>query len=635
MKNKSKTAFFVKAICLILAVADFLPLLFSCDVDPDITEPLSEKVSDTGQTPETESGATMTSDVEIPDIDTDGLEFTMHDDDHKFLGYGYDEKKVYPADMFSAAPTESRSYFETKNGVGISQDPAYMKENYAYNTVELIKDGDGYKTLWKFKTRNFGVLPELTIDMGCNYFIFDSVSFTVENKSDGMLKFSMKTSEVNAQPVSNPKTGTFSAISSGYVQGNETKKVFLDFTQSFSKYELLPVTTGSIYVSPVGVVQDKAYEIVLSGFSISFKQNAEVTGCAVKLLESSARPGDTVRLAIGATGVKPSDDVTVEFVRNEEYCFRVRLTDAEKKTLSSSGVLGITTVIPSHASTGDYKAVAVVNGYRVKDSVPGEISVSNDGPFDFPKMEVVKENGVPAIRKNGEPFLWDGVANGTLTPGIAYEFGENGSTVYMFEASLSSHNYGHSAQPTWLGPDKWDYSAIEELACAVMEADENAHLVIRLYFSLPAFWLLDNPDEAVLGTSDGKNYFRDVEYIGNEAVSLASKKWLDEEIRQLGLFMDYVKTRPWAERLIGIYLGGAVTTEWFAFFHNTNGVWGDYSEVNRQAFEDWGKTDNGKLLASLDPKTVTVPTPAQRIGGPYSIKPDTADSLLSAAYSQY
>lgn len=562
-------------------------------------------------------------------VNFDALSYPVHDDGKIFLNYADDGRSIYPTDPYSAPTVQKRHYFNTRSGVGVQKTDA-LTENFRYSEVRIAGDNGLYKTDWRFEAQRTGAVPELYIDTQ-NRRIFDKVTVEVTNLSDEPLTFSLRTSELNAQPESNPKTGSFSALSEP-VEAGTTGTVTFDFTRSFSSYELVPVCTGALIFSAVGTVPDVAYEVLLWDFTFYWAENDTVTDAAVGVREETASVEQTVSLAVYASGLTAEQDVAVEFHRDGElFTWRVRLSEEEKAVLRKDGCVGLSTAVPWWAATGDYQVVLAVDSYRVSDAFDDVLHVVNQGEYTFPTVEVRKNQGVPALFVNGELFDWNGIASAAYCPGMAYEFGEAGSSVYFVETNAGNHNYAVNSYPTSVAPGVNDYSELTEVCQYTMQANENAYLILRINFCLPDFWYREHMDSAALGTSDGKHFFYSEESVGVNNISLSSRDWMEESKAQLKAMLDYIRTQPWSSRVLGCMLSGGVTEEWFAFFHNTTGAWGDYSQVNQSAFRDWAE---GKPLLN-GVADVHVPLPSERLNDGYILKPDTSEAALSAAYTQY
>ena len=559
-------------------------------------------------------------------ISFDGLDMFTHDDGKLFLDYKDDARKIYPFDDYSHVTEQKMPYFDTRSGVGIPDD-----DGAADSSVRITEDGGRYRTLWKFTARNGNAVPKLSIDAH-NYHIFSKITFEVTNRSEKPISFGIMTSEFNAQPETNPKTGTFSAYSKP-VKAGDSAKVTIDFSRVFADYGLLPLATGGITLTAVGAAKDTDYEILLSDFTFVWAENEALTDAAVGVKEDSAEADSGITVAVAAKGLTEEQDVAVEFHRGgSEFTWRVRLTDEEKAALIKNGIVGLETSVPWWADAGKYEAVLAVDSYRVKGAYSDTVSVTNGGKYTLPEAEVrVGGDGIPAIWINGKKFDWNGIASAAYGPGMAYEFGEQNSSVYIIETCAGAHNYPANCYPTLVAPGVNDFSQLEEYCNFTMQADRDAYILLRVNFCLLDFWAEENPDDVALGTADGKTFVTSEESSGMNNISFASRKWVEEEKRQIKALMDYVKSQPWCSRVIGCMLTGGVTEEWFAFFHNTEGMWGDFSKVNTDAFLEWGK--NRSITDGLP--DLHIPLPSERVNKNFTVKPESDASRLAAAYTQY
>lgn len=619
-----------KLTAAVLAVSLLLPACGGSKI-PD-TESGSDTETNEGGT-ETTNGTNDTTE-EIPSWDNpisfENLKLFTHDDNKLFLDYKDDARKIYPFDDYSHVTEQKMHYFDTRTGVGIQKDDSFSQD-FEKNQVKITKDGDEYKTHWEFRIKSNDAVPKLYIDT-INYHIFDKVTFVATNRSDKPITFGLMTTEFNAQPETNPKTGAFSAYSK-IVKAGETVTVTIDFQNAFANCELLPLATGALSLMAVGAEKGVDYDILLSDFTFTWAENETLTDAAVGVQEDKADATSEITVAVAAKGLSQEQDVTVEFHKSgEQFTWRIRLTEEEKEQLIKDGMIGLKTGAPWWAESGSYEAILVVDSYRVRGAYSDALTITNNGSYELPKAEVrTEKDGTTAIYINNKKFDWNGVASAAYGPGMAYEFGEQDSSVYIIETCAGAHNYPNNCYPTLIAPGVNDYKQLEEYCNFTLQANPDAYILLRVNFSLPDFWAIEHPDSIALGTSDGINFIESEESIGMNNISLSSREWIEEELRQIKAMVDYVKSQPWCSRVIGCMLTGGVTEEWFAFFHNTTGVWGDYSEVNSNAFLEWGK--DKAILDGID--DIHVPLPSERINQSYTIKPDNVVSRLAAAYTQY
>lgn len=88
-----------------------------------------------------------------------------------------------------------------------------------------------------------------------------------------------------------------------------------------------------------------------------------------------------------------------------------------------------------------------------------------------------------------------------------------------------------------------------------------AWLVLRTGLYPPENWFGANPAE-VIQFADGtpmETWFGK----GTRCQCLASRRWREEQTRELGLFLDWLPAQPFAQRVIGFFLNAGGTGEWY------------------------------------------------------------------------
>jgi len=142
-------------------------------------------------------------------------------------------------------------------------------------------------------------------------------------------------------------------------------------------------------------------------------------------------------------------------------------------------------------------------------------------------------------------------------------FAKKGITIVSADASI--HTSWHKYYP-------FDTEEITAEIEAVLDANPNAKVLLRLHMNPPYWWLRDNPDECVVyRTPDGDVEGIDDGGVGrliqhdldkNIRVSLASEKWLREATEKLVIFLESVKDSRVSDALIGIQVACGVYGEW-------------------------------------------------------------------------
>ncbi|MEM7147860.1 MAG: beta-galactosidase [Verrucomicrobiota bacterium] len=200
------------------------------------------------------------------------------------------------------------------------------------------------------------------------------------------------------------------------------------------------------------------------------------------------------------------------------------------------------------------------------------------------------------------------------------QFAKAGNEVFSF-----SINLGHGFGPQlWLGPDRFDFSALDVLAQRVLKAKQGGWILPRIYLSPPDWWVANNPEEhQVLGDGSrtyrrGAGHRRD----GRAFPSLASKKWRADTAGVLQPVIRHLLDSDYGERIFGFMVTGLMSEEWYHWSIHT-GQLSDYSSHATSAFRSWlrEKYESSESLrvawgdAAVSLGLVDVPSEADRIRG--------------------
>jgi hypothetical protein len=232
--------------------------------------------------------------------------------------------------------------------------------------------------------------------------------------------------------------------------------------------------------------------------------------------------------------------------------------------------------------------------------------------------KIEQYNCAPTLFINGVPD--SSMVYMTYTPNSKYfeQFGNEGIHLYSFSSTPSESGYG-LAPTTWVAPDKYDYSNMDERTEMILKADPNAYIFPRIYLHSPRWWDDKYPDELVtIDLGDGKPV--PFHHPGEKRVpSWASETWRRDTADAIKKYIAHIKSMPYANRIIGYHIASGTTEEWMMWGGNED-QWADYSKPNLEAFYKWLKKKyvnvenlrkawNNKDVAF---ETITIPTKSER-----------------------
>jgi len=139
----------------------------------------------------------------------------------------------------------------------------------------------------------------------------------------------------------------------------------------------------------------------------------------------------------------------------------------------------------------------------------------------------------------------------------------------------------------WLGPGQYAFERVDRQVQAIIEADPQAYIFLRLKLDPPGWWVSANPDE-LSQHEDGR---RGPQY------SMASEKWEETYERMLRDLIGHVEASSYAGHIIGYQPAGGSASEWFWYGQDKGLI--DYSPAARKRFREWLRARYQEDVAAL------------------------------------
>ena len=191
------------------------------------------------------------------------------------------------------------------------------------------------------------------------------------------------------------------------------------------------------------------------------------------------------------------------------------------------------------------------------------------------KYEISSERNAPTLRINGQnvpPVLYclsdipGSRSNTAQAQKNIKNFADAG--IQLVSADTCLHLGWHKVSP-------FDPEAMREEIGAVLDANPNAKVFLRLHMNPPYWWLRDHPEECVVyrypdgdrpGVDDGEQD-RLIRGDGGSPhlcmrVSLASKVWISEAKEKLILFLESLKGTREGDALMAVQFACGIFGEW-------------------------------------------------------------------------
>lgn len=174
----------------------------------------------------------------------------------------------------------------------------------------------------------------------------------------------------------------------------------------------------------------------------------------------------------------------------------------------------------------------------------------------------------------------------------------------------------------WTAPDQYDYSVIDRVLAVTTQRVPDGYFLPKIYVWAPQWWKDQHPGELQdyalpdAYDSDAGKPAREMKH-----ESFASGLWKQQAGEALRRMIRHILDSPYADRVMGIHIGGGIASEWHPF-----GAVGlpDTSEPMRQKFISYARqryeNDVARLRTAWGEPAVTfasirIPTAAERWAG--------------------
>jgi hypothetical protein len=528
----------------------------------------------------------------------------------------------YPDDSYSRPQVDRWSSFETLTGVQPPGNPVQRMADYELNELRAVtRDGKPWAR-WRFICRpNKGAV--LCFSTAFRH-LPSTVTVRCFNGGTKPATFAMSTPEVPWSPDASHPYFNWSVMGDAPVPPGEERVVRFDLTRLGADKAVpgqKPVPPISVNLHSAGPEAGVEYRLDLREWTVLYP---DAPGVKVSSLTAPKRlaPGSDATFSIEATGVSPEAAVDLEVRDDPHVLWRIRLDADQRRALAETGRCQLHAKTPWYLPGSKLTVGLVVDGYRAAGVEPTMIVADSAQP-GFAVAQRRDYHGRPTAFVNGKPFTWSGYSSYDYSPGNVNDFGSAGADLFVVPVAAGRHVHQVSA-PTWVAPDRYDFSEVDERVCMSLQANPDAFLILRASLALPMFWMQEHPDAiAKVRTPQGDVAWEET---GTLAASIASDDWRKQQAVCLRALIDHCAHQPWASRVIGFMPTAEVTEEWFAWGCN-DGFYADYSPANEAGFARWCEARGYPWRKIPDPEV------QQRPGSDYYPVDDAGKR--SAAYAQY
>ena len=203
------------------------------------------------------------------------------------------------------------------------------------------------------------------------------------------------------------------------------------------------------------------------------------------------------------------------------------------------------------------------------------------------------QNGTPALEINGEPFSLMAMTTRIMDEEYLRDLRKAGVRIFFVFANTDWLRPGKSYAETQDWRERSGFAAFQAEAERLLRVVPDAYIIVRVGMHPPVSWMESHPDD-LLRYSDGET----MPCVINSEVhydrvpgcySLCSDAWRKDGGEALMHFCDQVEHSPFADRVIGYFLGAGGTSEWYYVNQITEAGMNKYADISPAFRKEYGR----------------------------------------------